>query len=292
MSGDDKLIAEIKADAEDIEGYAHQLALFRENIKDNPALRTFLNGSGSVNSVKYQVNKLIKALPQIFSYLGIKGYDFRNGDVITALEKLNTAIPLKKKGILPSGINIEDIRTIKDALKAYDQKTPDYEFIKDLVLRVAMQSDELRPYLIGKTEEDIHNAIRKVEKTLKNVKIRLAHTYIDTVKLIDRSSEGKGFEIWVPLNRLENSYSNDKDGKGQYGFKLRSFSAVEARHEVWGHLLGYYLDIPLGESREAAWGVNPTELFATTFSNLDILNKILTKKKISLPLTMFPIFIL
>ena len=70
------------------------------------------------------------------------------------------------------------------------------------------------------------------------------------------------------LNRFEDSAGTD------YGFGLRSLGGlVESRHEIFGHLFGYLLGIPLGESRDAVWGYNPTELFALLWTSVDILRR-------------------
>jgi len=181
------------------------------------------------------------------------------------LDKLNIALPLVAKGILPWGIEMSKLSSLQGSLEGAK------DFARQIGIEVlreiyewAGKRQEIAPYITRSFEE----ARAEFLVDLNRLTVKVAPPDIDTVKLMDRRTDGKGWEVWVPLNRFENVLGKD----GKYGLQLRPVGRIEVRHEL-GHLFGEKLGIPLGESRDSIWGYNPTEWFALTFSVLDIIGR-------------------
>ena len=208
----------------------------------------------------------------LFKALNIDGYDDQEIDTIAVLERINTALPLRAEGLLPSRINITQISTLRDDFTkqhkqiAIDASSLDQQKVQRKLYKLALKTPDIAEKIKVASFEE---GWKEFEKLLTAVSIKVAPQDIDTVKLINRESEGKGYEIWVPMNRLENALGRD----GEYGLRLRSVGRLELRHEILGHLFGAALGVPLGESRDAMWGYNATEWFASTFSAMDVLEK-------------------
>jgi len=248
-----------------------KLSVLKEVIKQRQA-SLGLSGLSDV-VVLYRNN-----FGELFKALGIEN-DLRQGaaEKLELVNRLITAISLKASGLLPYGVKISQIDSFGEATEA--MKGEIRKAIQD-ILRNGWQSviqETLARVMsshreVGRswTDAQIREALEKVAQWFitGKVNIYLAAADIDTVKLIDRTKENKGYEVWVPLNRFEN-YLGEK-----FGFKGRPLAnKAEVRHEILGHLFGVALDIPLGESRDSLKGYNLTEWFALTFSVIDILER-------------------
>ncbi len=189
-------------------------------------------------------------------------------------ESIITAIPLKVKGILPAQPKLSQIISINNTLtenilgEMKDNLGDNLQYSIQLFTYLVGQKDAKIASLLTKQSFDI--GIKKFARWLeKSISFHVAPAYVETVKLIDRSKDGKEhFEVWIPMNRLDVYLTN-----GKYGFKLRDVGRQEARHEVLGHLFGLALGIPLGETRDDTRGYNETEVFAQTFTAFDTIFK-------------------
>ena len=129
--------------------------------------------------------------------------------MISDLFKLNTAMAQKGQGVLPYGVDIDNVKSIEDLIKDMEdkikQEVEDSFRAKDNkgLLRTledlygtAMDIPELSKYIGRKFDNALCQEFRN---EIKKIKIRLAPPYIDTVKLIPRNDGGsKYYEIWIP----------------------------------------------------------------------------------------------
>ncbi|MBU1133401.1 MAG: hypothetical protein KJ569_00645, partial [Candidatus Omnitrophica bacterium] len=182
------------------------------------------------------------------------------------LDKLNTAIPLRAQGLLPKDMEFSQISTfLTDAEENLFNASKNIKksLIKTYEIALGTFPEDIKALLNNKSPEAAADELMKLI-TEHKITPKLAPPDIDTVKIVQREDEGRGYELLLPLNRIENALGKD----GKYGFRLRGIGRTELRHEL-GHLFGKFLGIPLGESREALWGYNPTEIFALTFTSVD-----------------------